>query len=100
MSCERHSATKPPSASCVTLKTISMWKAYGIRTAVSTLENAGGFQRRAQHFLVLRVHRHEREAIFLGHRSHHRERGFHRNGIGFDEQVFEQRIEFCVQLLR
>jgi hypothetical protein len=24
MSCERHSAIKPPSASCVTLKTISM----------------------------------------------------------------------------
>jgi hypothetical protein len=44
--------------------------------------------------------RHHRQAQLIFHHAHHRERSFRRTGIGFDEQVLEQRIKLLVQLER
>ena len=62
-----------------------------------SIQHAAAFQGRAQRVPVLRVHRHERQAVFLLDEFHHRQRGLDRRRIGLDEQILEQRIIFLVQ---
>src|SRR5690349_15974946 len=59
---------------------------------VTLFEQAARLHGPAQSIAVLRRQRRQRQTIFLLDLAHHRQGGFHRNGVGFKEQVFEQRV--------
>src|SRR3954470_16409852 len=51
------------------------------------------FHRGSENLTIFRLHGHEWKPEFLCHQSLHGQSGFDGDGIGFDEQIFKQRIK-------
>src|SRR5712671_6387695 len=67
---------------------------------LSLTQNYAGVHRLPQLLAVRFNHPHQREPIFFFDDSQHRQSSFDWNGIGFNEQVFEQFIIPLVELQR